>query len=675
MRYLRKYLQQVGLVSTLLIGGVLGGLMAPLTSEAAPTVTLKVDNGAPVSILSTTNTSSTCTAAELTLGFTQCYAINTTLNVLGVPPTGTTLPVRSYLVRNAPGATARLRVADNPGQDKLSLIGVQFVPAPGTGQTVANWGNVSPTFANTNETHVLTITQSNTFDNSVGVQGDYVWAIRAGGEFRAGPTATGACAGNGTALGNCNPIGNSVTYPGTGTFNPTQGSTNILSTAAGSTVNTRTLSLTVAGPAVPIVSFDGLTNPTLGQVNPAYPTFLCDDNGTTAGGTCKPTITQTMTVTLKGPDSFVLVNGQDAFGANCTATLTATQQKQITFLTKLVNFLKWWESLHHSTRLEAFIALIEQYLATVNSNATGAGYDHIVGGCPGAKLVNLDVATAATADQIAFAASGAVSVEPAPQGTITINKSVCTVEFCTELTPVQFAFSIRKTSDNSLVTETNVTTNGAGHGSAVVSVPDGIYNVVESPQLGWNLTQASCGGGNTNGVTISAGGTVTCSFRNSPATGNDLGIRLTWGAAPTDLDSHLNIPNGNHVYFDNQGSLVVSPFADLDLDDVSSFGPENITVVKRMKGTYQYFVHNWSDRNNTEITNPMTNSPAKVELIRNGITTTYNPPTTPSEGTNRYWHVFNITVDSETCAVTIVPINTWLASPPAQITQTEELCP
>ena len=663
MGCLRKYLQRVGLVPTMLIVGILGGLMAPLPSEAVPTVTVKVDSGTASSILNTT--SSICTTTELSLGYTACYAINTNLTVAGVPPQGTTLPVRSYNVRNAPGATARLRVADNLGNDKLSLVGVQFIP------TVLNWGNTAPTFANTNEQHVLTITVSNPFDSIVNTAniGNYVWAIRAGGEFRAGPsptTAPTACAGT-TTTGSCNTIGNAVTYPGQGTFSPNLVNRAILS-PAGSTANTKPLSLTVAGPTSAIVSFDGLTNATMGQSNPTYPTFICDDNGGTAGGTCKPSITQTMTVTLKGPDTFVLVNGQDTFGANCTTTLSAKQQKQITFLTKLVTFLNWWESYHPNPRLSAFIDKIEAFLAVVNSNPDPD--------CPGATLVNLDIATAAALDQVAFAASGALPVEPAPQGTITINKHLdlsCDGP-CSGLVPEPFTFSIRNTSDNSIVTETNVTTDGAGHGQTVVSVPDGIYNVVESPKLGWNLTQASCGGGNTNGITVLAGGNVTCSFTNSPATSNDLGIRLTWGAAPSDLDSHLYVPNGYHVFYPtaNQGSLEVSPYADLDLDDVTGFGPENITVVRRMKGTYQYFVHNYSDRLDTVIMNPMTNSPAKVELIRNGTTTTYFPPS--SEGTNRYWHVFNVTVDSDTCAVTITPINQWLASPPAPVTQAEVLC-
>ena len=659
MEYLRKYLPQAGLVSTLLIVGILGGLMAPLPSEAAPTVTIKVDSGTATSILTATGT------CPVETGYTACYTINTTLNVTGA---GAAVN-RTYQVRNAPAATARLRVADLAGQDKLSLVGVQFVPAPLTGQTVANWNTATNTTANTSETHTLTITISNAFDSPTANTtnaGNYAWAIRAGGEFRAGPTAAGACGGAA-----CNTIGDSVTFPGTGTFSTALVNKPILS-PAGSPANTSPLSFAVAGPTNPIVSFNGLSNATLGQVNPTYPTFVCDDNGSTAGGACKPSITEVMTVTLKGPDSFVLVNGGDGFGASCAATLTATQQKQIALLTKLVAFLNLWESQHPNPLLSAFIDKIEAILATVNT---------VDPNCGGATLINLDIATAAAIDQVAFVADGAVPAEPAPQtGTITINKNlVCTdIESgtipCTGLPPVQFTFAINSSieGENPPIIA-NVTTDGTGHGSTAVPVPEGIYNVVESPQSGWTLTQSSCGGGNTNGVPVLVGGTVTCNFTNSPATSNDLGIRLTWGATPSDLDSHLFVPNGAEVYWASQGSLLASPYADLDLDDITSFGPENITVVRRMKGTYQYFVHNYSDRIDTAIMNPMTNSPAKVELIRNGITTTYNPP--PGEGTNRYWHVFNVTVDSESCAVTIVPVNQWLASPPSPIIGGEVLCP
>jgi len=50
-----RHLRWVGLVFSLLIVGVLGGLMAPLPSEAElPTLTLKLDTGSPASMVITT---------------------------------------------------------------------------------------------------------------------------------------------------------------------------------------------------------------------------------------------------------------------------------------------------------------------------------------------------------------------------------------------------------------------------------------------------------------------------------------------------------------------------------------------------------------------------------------------------------------------------------------------
>ncbi|TKB88807.1 MAG: hypothetical protein E8D41_14405 [Nitrospira sp.] len=500
MGYLQKYLQGVGLVSTLLFVGVLAGLTAPLPSEAGtPTLKLKVDSGTDTSILITT--SSTCTTTERSAGFTACYAINTNLTVAGLGAVGGVQ--RSYNVRNAPGATARLRVGDNAGGDKFSLIGVQFIPA------VTNWGSAA---ANTNETHKLTITTSQTFDSAVNVAnaGNYVWAMRAGGEFRAGPTTSNACAGNGTATGACNNLQNSVTFPGKGTFSPALQSVNILRPSG---ANSQPLSLTVAGPTAAIVSFNGLSNTTLGQVNPTYPTFLCDQDGTVSGNICKPAYNATMTVTLKGPDSFVLVNGDDAVGAHCTiAEVSATQERRIAFLTNLLGFLQWLEGRYpNRPHLSAFIDRLEAFLATVNSPATDPP------DCAaGVRSVNIEFATAAALDQIAFMASGAVPVEPAPQapetGTITITKN--TSGPGGGETSDTFTFNISGPSPS---TQT-IPMGGANSGSTVVTVNVGTYSITELPIAGWQETSASCGEGggvSTDEVVVVAGGNVTCTFNNT----------------------------------------------------------------------------------------------------------------------------------------------------------------
>lgn len=134
-------------------------------------------------------------------------------------------------------------------------------------------------------------------------------------------------------------------------------------------------------------------------------------------------------------------------------------------------------------------------------------------------------------------------------------------------------------------------------------------------------------------------------------------IKLTWGASPLDLDSHLFTPNGGHVFWDNAlGSLTALPFAKLDVDDRTSFGPEVVTIAKLMQGTYAYAVRNFSGTLNPGITG----SPGRVELSQNGNTSVFAPP--PGEGSNRWWHVFNIVVDAQ-CNVSVTPVNAWLDDP------------
>jgi len=78
---------------------------------------------------------------------------------------------------------------------------------------------------------------------------------------------------------------------------------------------------------------------------------------------------------------------------------------------------------------------------------------------------------------------------------------------------------------------------------------------------------------------------------------NDGGVRfvLTWGDKPSDLDSHLDLPNNKCkvIYYkrkcDNWG------VATLDLDATRGNGPETITISKGKKGTYKYDVQQYSN--------------------------------------------------------------------------------
>jgi hypothetical protein len=172
-----------------------------------------------------------------------------------------------------------------------------------------------------------------------------------------------------------------------------------------------------------------------------------------------------------------------------------------------------------------------------------------------------------------------------------------------------------------------VTSNAQGNYS--------ISNVVAGNQT----VRASATGFSTlqQAVTVPAGGTATLNFALSPTLGQgELRIVLTWGATPLDLDSHLWLPASNpyHVYWANRGNCNTFPFACLDVDDTTSFGPETITIKQRYAGTYVYAVYNYS--NETAITS----SGGRVQIYGpSGLVATYNVPTS---GNGRWWYVFDL---------------------------------
>lgn len=106
-------------------------------------------------------------------------------------------------------------------------------------------------------------------------------------------------------------------------------------------------------------------------------------------------------------------------------------------------------------------------------------------------------------------------------------------------------------------------------------------------------------------------------------------VVLSWGASPSDLDSHLKGP-GFHLYYSqrNVGSAL------LDVDDTSGFGPETITIQNWQSGLYRYYVHNFSGGYLG-----LANSGAVVQLYRGGKDVqVFQVP----QGEGIYWHVFDL---------------------------------
>lgn len=111
-------------------------------------------------------------------------------------------------------------------------------------------------------------------------------------------------------------------------------------------------------------------------------------------------------------------------------------------------------------------------------------------------------------------------------------------------------------------------------------------------------------------------------------------IELTWGEEPRDLDSHLYSPNGEHMYYGNKHITG----ADLDVDDVTSYGPENTRISFLVEGDtdhYEYKVYLFSGEDDT-------GELATVKVFRGGDS---NPTHVWRQGWLgvSWWHVFNLT--------------------------------
>jgi len=133
---------------------------------------------------------------------------------------------------------------------------------------------------------------------------------------------------------------------------------------------------------------------------------------------------------------------------------------------------------------------------------------------------------------------------------------------------------------------------------------------------------------------------------------------LTWGQNPRDLDTHLFIPEvaanatktPGHIWYSNLGTISQYPFALLDTDDVTSFGPEITTVFKLLPGTYKYFVHHFSGDST------LAKSQGKVIVNLRGASQSFNVPTTDTNPPHIYWHVFNVEVQPNGSSA-IQPVN------------------
>lgn len=129
-------------------------------------------------------------------------------------------------------------------------------------------------------------------------------------------------------------------------------------------------------------------------------------------------------------------------------------------------------------------------------------------------------------------------------------------------------------------------------------------------------------------------------------------IVLTWGIDPRDLDSHLVAETSDdgmvHVYYGDKNPEPC--YANLDVDDTNSEGPETITITN-FDGLrdIRYAVHDYTNRT-ADSSNALSNSGAVVRIYKgNQLLRTFNVPA-GYDGTE--WDVFALKADG-----TIVSIN------------------
>jgi len=116
---------------------------------------------------------------------------------------------------------------------------------------------------------------------------------------------------------------------------------------------------------------------------------------------------------------------------------------------------------------------------------------------------------------------------------------------------------------------------------------------------------------------------------------------LTWGVQPSDLDLWCDeLSTGKKTGWNSKSNSPVF----LDLDDVSSYGPETMTIMEtNSRGRYNLWVNNYSNQV------PLTQSQASVIIyVGDTLVARVNVPTT---GTGRNWNI--ATYDSTTGNVVV----------------------
>ncbi|WP_411343615.1 S-layer homology domain-containing protein [Paenibacillus sp. WLX1005] len=136
-----------------------------------------------------------------------------------------------------------------------------------------------------------------------------------------------------------------------------------------------------------------------------------------------------------------------------------------------------------------------------------------------------------------------------------------------------------------------------------------------------------------------------------PKAGQDqIRIVLTWGEFPQDEDAHLTGPAGDgygfHISPMDENNYIYNDevYAQLDQDQQKSYGPETITIRKRMDGQYMFYVTNYSAMQSSSAAS-LSRSSARVQVYVGDASAPMKTYDIPTEGGNEtVWRVFDLDV-------------------------------
>ncbi len=233
----------------------------------------------------------------------------------------------------------------------------------------------------------------------------------------------------------------------------------------------------------------------------------------------------------------------------------------------------------------------------------------------------------------------------------------------------------------------NNAVDGIGIANAAVSV--GEQNSVTNAEGTVNFSQLPSGSrevrvvsdnyaGISRPIDLSCGSNNTEAFNLNPTSGQqalaetDIRVVLNWGEHPIDLDAHLTGPEPGveagfvneadrfHIYWDNQ--TTADGVAVLDIDDVTSFGPETVTIkpptdsAQLRPGLYRYTVYQY-EGSGTLLDG------ASVDLyIGNNAVRQFRPQDATgadalvADTEGNIWTAFELNVDTAG-VVTVYPVN------------------